>query len=90
MSEKRVKTSQLVRQADTCSLSAAAASSAGRGADPDSHVMVSGDADIFLLSLIQSLSRRVTVVAEFKPYRGGGNRRGVCLPQYHNATAAWC
>ena len=33
-------------------------------ADPCSHVFVSGDADLFLLSLVQGLARRVVVVNE--------------------------
>jgi hypothetical protein len=44
-----------------------AAAAGGRGADPESHAMVSGDADLFLLSLLQGLSARVVVVAEVGP-----------------------
>ncbi len=46
-------------------------------ADPCEHVFVSGDADLFLLSLVQGLSRRVKVVADVRP----GNRYGreACL-----------
>ena len=41
-------------------------------ADPCEHVFVSGDADLFLLSLVQGLSRRVKVVGEVR----AGNRYG--------------
>lgn len=36
----------------------------GSGADPCSHVFISGDADLFLLSLVQGLSKRVAVVSD--------------------------
>ena len=39
-----------------------AAAAQGTGADPCSHVFISGDADLFLLSLVQGLSKRVAVV----------------------------
>jgi hypothetical protein len=41
-----------------------AAAAQGSGADPCSHVFISGDADLFLLSLVQGLSKRVAVVSE--------------------------
>ena len=50
----------------------ATANSAGERADPCEHVFVSGDADLFLLSLVQGLSRRVKVIADVRP----GNQYG--------------
>jgi hypothetical protein len=41
-----------------------AAAAQESGADPCSHCFISGDADLFLLSLVQGLSKRVTVVSE--------------------------
>jgi hypothetical protein len=42
------------------------ADSADVRTDPCEHVFVSGDADLFLLSLVQGLSRRVKVVADVR------------------------
>mmetsp|Transcript_37356 Transcript_37356/g.115181 ORF Transcript_37356/g.115181 Transcript_37356/m.115181 type:complete len:746 (-) Transcript_37356:60-2297(-) len=52
-----------------------AGSAADRGAAPESHVIFSGDADIFLLSLVQSACRRVRVVSERPDAPGGGAKR---------------
>mmetsp|Transcript_63983 Transcript_63983/g.187178 ORF Transcript_63983/g.187178 Transcript_63983/m.187178 type:complete len:741 (+) Transcript_63983:82-2304(+) len=52
---------------------------ASEGAAAESHVIFSGDADIFLLSLVQSACRRVRVVSE-RPTDGGQKRpRGMML-----------
>jgi hypothetical protein len=54
-------------------------SSAGTGThrtDPETHVFVSGDADLFLLSLVQGVSQRVVVVNEVNySYAAKGARR---------------
>ena len=50
----------------------ATVNSAGEKADPCEHAFVSGDADLFLLSLVQGLSRRVKVIADVRP----GNQYG--------------
>lgn len=36
----------------------------GSGVDPSSHVFISGDADLFLLSLVQGLCKRVSVISD--------------------------
>ncbi|CAK0892481.1 unnamed protein product [Prorocentrum cordatum] len=68
------------------------AGSLGEGAAPESHVIFSGDADIFLLSLVQSSCRRVRVVSERpdeagKKGGGGVKRRHGMMLQVWDAEA---
>jgi len=51
----------------------------------ESHVIFSGDADIFLLSLVQNACRRVRVVSERPQEKGGGKRRPGTMLQVWNA-----
>eukprot|EP00928_Gymnodinium_smaydae_P005542 TRINITY_DN11887_c0_g1_i1.p1 TRINITY_DN11887_c0_g1~~TRINITY_DN11887_c0_g1_i1.p1 ORF type:complete len:742 (+),score=93.12 TRINITY_DN11887_c0_g1_i1:57-2228(+) len=67
--------SQMLRQA---------ARVASAGEAPESHVIFSGDADIFLLSLVQSACRRVRVVSE-RPQEGGSKRHRGTMLQIWNA-----
>ena len=62
----------------------AAAATAGGSAE-ETHVISSGDADIFLLSLVQSTCRRVRVVSERPDESGQGKRRRGMILQIWNA-----
>jgi len=63
------------------------AGSVGEPSDAESHVISSGDADIFLLSLVQSACRKVRVVSERPQDQCNGSKRKRVMLQIWNAEA---
>lgn len=64
---------------------------AGAGGMNESHVIFSGDADIFLLSLVQNACRKVRVVSERpQDHSGSKRKRGPMLQIWNAEVLAQC